>query len=433
MQKPLKMHVGFLAKPILFLLCLFLFSEAWAHPMPSSVVHLSVQENTLQGEAKIPFLELANAVGDDRVKNLNDPFFTSYFEEHIQASSAGKPWKTKIENIRLVTDNDPVIGTYQEVVVSFLLTPPAPQYLRNFTFNYDAVLHQVVTHSALVYVQQDWSNGIQAEEAQQIGVIAMDVPTQKIYPLQINLEKGSWWKGMQSMISLGMRHIKEGTDHLLFLLVLLLPAMLRVNGKRWGEFGGARYSLVRLLKIVTAFTIGHSVTLILGALGWLRMPSQPVEILIAVSILVSAVHAVRPLFPGREIYIAAGFGLIHGLAFATVLANLQLSAGKLALSILGFNLGIEIMQLFVILLVVPWLMLLSNTTGYKWVRTGGGALAGVASAAWVAERVTGKPNGLSSLVEKATQYSLWLIVGLSVGAMVVYLAHTAKHKRKFSS
>jgi HupE / UreJ protein len=93
------------------------------------------------------------------------------------------------------------------------------------------------------------------------------------------------------------------------------------------------------LRIVTAFTLGHSLTLLAGALGWLRLPGQPVEILIAVSILVSAAHAQRPLFPGREAQVAAGFGLVHilvhGLAFTGTLAGLHLSAGPLALSILG--------------------------------------------------------------------------------------------------
>ncbi|RZK63066.1 MAG: HupE/UreJ family protein [Hymenobacter sp.] len=114
------------------------------------------------------------------------------------------------------------------------------------------------------------------------------------------------------------------------------------------------------LRIVTAFTLGHSRTLLLGALGWVHLPSQPVEVLIAGASLVSAVHAWRPVFPGREGWVAAGFGLVHGLAFASKLAGLHLDAGRLGLSILGFNLGIELMQLFVLALTVPWLLLLSR-------------------------------------------------------------------------
>src|SRR5580704_10928153 len=130
--------------------------------------------------------------------------------------------------------------------------------------------------------------------------------------------------GFASVFRLGMRHIAEGTDHLLFLLALLLPAPLMVVGSRWVGFAGVRRSLLRILKIVTAFTVGHSITLALAALGLVRVPSRPIEVLIAVSIFVSAAHALRPLFPGREAAIAAFFGLIHGLAFATTLAELGL-------------------------------------------------------------------------------------------------------------
>lgn len=327
--------------------------------------------------------------------------------------------------IAIVTGNDPMIGTYKEVVVHFTLTPPDARYLHTFVFNYDAVIHQVVTHSALVYVSQDWANGIQDKNSgQQIGIIQMDVPTGKILPLQINLEPGSWWKGFKSMLSLGMQHIKEGTDHLLFLIVLLLPAMLVANGKQWSHFGGIRYSITRLLKIVTAFTIGHSITLLAGALGWLKLPGQPVEIMIAFSILVSAMHAIRPIFPGKEIFIAAGFGLIHGLAFASVLANLHLGGGQLALSVLGFNAGIEIMQLFVIVLIIPWLILLSKTSLYKWVRITGALLAAVAALAWIAERTSGKTNIITGFIQTIAQYDLWRIAPLLVVLLIVYMVIT---------
>ena len=391
--------------------------------MPSSVVDLFVLEHSIRGEARIPLLELGNAVGDERITNMHDPFFKTYFIDHIRAVSEGIWWKTQLGDITVTKDTDPMVGSYQEVVVRFTLTPPDSRYLHTFTFNYDVVMHRVITHSALVYVRQDWSNGIQDENgAQQIGVIGLDVPTEKIVPLQVNLEPGSKWKGFNSMLRLGMQHIREGTDHLLFLIVLLLPAMLLARGRQWGGFGGIRYSIARLLKIVTAFTAGHSITLLAGSLGWVHLPGQPVEVLIAFSILVSAVHAIRSIFPGREIFIAAGFGLVHGLAFATVLSNLELSAGKLALSILGFNLGIEIMQLFVIFLIVPWLLLLSKTPLYRWIRITGALLAGIAALGWIIQRSTGKDNVVTGLVEAAARYGVWCIAGLAAGSLALYVA-----------
>jgi hypothetical protein len=367
--------------------------------MPNSVVNLSILENFVRGEAKIPLLELESAAGQHPLNDVNEVFFSNYFLHHITAVSGQDKWTTTIERVEITTDNDPLIGNYQEVLVHFRMIPPVIDNWRKFTFQYDAVIHQVVTHKIIVFVQQDWRNGIQqVNEAEPLGVIQMDVPTEKILPLEVTLENGSWWKGFRSMVHLGMQHIKEGTDHLLFLIVLLLPATLLINGKHWGKYGGIKYSLLHLLKIVTAFTIGHSITLLIGALGWVHLPGQPIEVLIALSILVSAVHAIYPVFPGREMYIATGFGLIHGLAFASVLSNLGLGAGTLALSILGFNIGIELMQLLIIAMVIPLLVLLSQTVVYKWVRISAAVLAAIVAVAWVTERCSGQSNIITSFV-----------------------------------
>src|SRR5947209_2218343 len=190
-----------------------------------------------------------------------------------------------------------------------------------------------------------------------------------------------WWSGVPqslgtsvgfaSIFRLGMRHISEGTDHLLFLLSLLLPAPLMLSGSRWAGFAGVRHSLLQILKVVTAFTVGHSITLALASLGMLRVPRRPIEVLIAVSILLSAIHALRPLFPGREAVIASFFGLIHGLAFATTLEQLGLSRWQRVGGILGFNLGIESMQLIVVAATMPSLLLLSRTRAYGTLRAGG--------------------------------------------------------------
>jgi hypothetical protein len=120
-----------------------------------------------------------------------------------------------------------------------------------------------------------------------------------------------------------------------------------------------------------------------------RVPGNPVEVLIAVSILFSAIHALRPLFPGREAVIAGFFGLIHGLAFANVLDRLGLSGWERATNLLGFNLGIEAVQLLVIAATLPSLLLLSRTRAYRLLRIGGGLFAGLAALAWIAERSLG--------------------------------------------
>jgi len=190
-----------------------------------------------------------------------------------------------------------------------------------------------------------------------------------------------WFRGFAGMFRLGIRHIAQGTDHLLFLLSLLLPAPLLALGSRWGKFAGARHSLSQIVQVVTAFTIGHSITLALAGLGMVRVPARPVEVLIAVSIFVAAAHALRPLFPGRETAIAAFFGLIHGLAFGAALGEIGV------VGILGFNLGIETMQLIVVAAFMPLLVLLSRTRAYSVLRIGGALFAGFASLVWIAGRL----------------------------------------------
>ncbi|WP_229364475.1 HupE/UreJ family protein [Fibrella aestuarina] len=407
-----------------------------AHPMPNSVVLLNVHADRIRAELQIPLSELQPAFGravNDSASQLIDalsPQLRAYLVRHIRPQSPnGRFWTVTVGTLSMQETQNPINGTYRELIAQVQMVPPPGADVRQFSFQYDAVLHQVVTHKILVSVRQDWERGQVAEqEPAQVGVIELDIVNNRILPLPVKLEGGSVWTGFRSMIALGVDHIADGTDHLLFLLVLLLPAPLLRAENRWGRFGGIRYSLTRLLWIVTAFTVGHSITLLLGALGWVRLPSQPIEVLIAVSILVSALHAFRPLFPGRETWVAAGFGLVHGLAFATTLTDLSLDAGRMVLSILGFNLGIELMQLIVIALTIPWLMLLSQTPVYGWVRRGGALLAAVAATAWLVERITQHPNGVTRLVERVVIYAPY---GLAVLAgMALLLTYQTRQQRQ---
>lgn len=224
----------------------------------------------------------------------------------------------------------------------------------------------------------------------------------------------AWLKGVQvaGLFRLGMRHIAEGTDHLLFLLVLLLPAPLLVADHRWGPPAGMRQSLVGIVGIVTAFTIGHSITLSLAAFGFVRVPERPVEVLIAVSILVSAVHAFRPIFPGREAWIAAFFGLIHGLAFAATLDRLGLGRWERVAGILAFNVGIETMQMIVVAFILPSLMLTSRTRAYRILRIGGAILAGAASVGWIVERLLDVETPVDMIVNDFARHAIWIAVAL---------------------
>jgi len=386
--------------------------EGIAHPMPNSMVLLNIHEKNISGEIKLPLGELQSAIGmgvnDNSVKlieRLGDTL-KIYLLKHIRPKSfEGKPWAVELGEMRVIEIKSQLTGDYKELIIAFIMTPPLHYDLRNFYFDYDVILHQVASHKVLVAVKQDWQQGIVSEDGsppdstmQQVGVIAWDIPTNTISPFQISLQAGSNWQGFKNMVTLGISHIWEGTDHILFILTLLLPSMLLVQKKRWAEFMGAKNSLTNLLKIITAFTIGHSLTLLLGSVHWINLPTKPIEIFIAITILISALHAYRPIYPKKEVLIAGVFGLIHGLAFAETLTNLQLSTQQMILSILGFNIGIELMQLIIILLVFPILILLNKTRYYSQIRQIGAIIMMILAFAWMVERIQEKPNFITEWI-----------------------------------
>jgi HupE / UreJ protein len=390
---------------VLLFVCL-LGKQAVAHSFPDSKAEIFVQQKCLLVQFKTP-VEMLNLAAKMQVTQLSKQAkdsIVAYFTKHVSAYDGLKSnWAISFDEIFIQKTDYLGYGKYDELVIDMYLTPSQPQSLKSFYFNCDAIVHQVVNQSTFIFIKQDLNNGIDGNNAREAGIIRVDYKTNNILPVKIELGSGSWFTGFKSMVALGMQHIKEGTDHMLFLIVLLLPAVLLTDGNKWGKFAGVKYSIVKLLKIVTAFTLGHSATLLISTLGWLQLPSQPIEVLIAISILVSALHAVTPIFPNKESSIAAGFGLVHGLAFASVLANLKLDIGLLVLSILGFNIGIEMMQLAIIACAIPLLMLLSKTNRYQWFRIAVASLSALAAIAWVVERVFGKSNIITHFIETLIQ------------------------------
>lgn len=408
----------------LFLFALiFGLGRAEAHPLPQCKAQLVVNNLEVLIHFKAPqeILELAqkNAI------NLKSPSsvdsLKKYVLNHVFITDSLKSnWHISFGKMSVQEINDISVGNFPEINIDILLSPSKRQSLKDFTLNWDLIIHQIPTQSIIFSIEQDWQNGIIQDNSKQIGIIALDIPTGEIHPLRIKLVQGTWFKGFKSMVFLGIKHISEGTDHLLFLLVLLLPIPLLVKNQKWSIYRAVRPSLIHILKVVTAFTIGHSITLLFGALGWVILPSKSIEILIGVSILVSAIHAIKPIFPNKEIYIALGFGLIHGLAFANTLQDLNLDTTKMLLSIFGFNLGIELMQLAVIIAVIPWLILLSRTSFYSVFRIGGAILSIIAASGWIIERFYEKPNVISELIAKASAYAVWLLGALIILSVLGY-------------
>ena len=188
----------------------------------------------------------------------------------------------------------------------------------------------------------------------------------------------------------GVWHIWIGFDHILFLLALLLPAVLL--RRRWGRGSGVhgvsrfREASLGVLAVVTAFTLAHSITLSLAALQIISLPSRLVESAIAASVVFAAANNLVPMVHGRWL-MAFFFGLIHGFGFASVLTELGLPTGALAVSLVGFNLGVELGQLAIVAVFLPLAFVLRHTPFYqRGVLVGGSWAALLVALAWFVER-----------------------------------------------
>jgi HupE / UreJ protein len=214
-------------------------------------------------------------------------------------------------------------------------------------------------------------------------ILGTETATQKL-PLQAP----SAWETFQQYVVEGAFHIWIGYDHILFLLSLLLPAVLIFSKNKTvrpepveGSIQTTQQAqpkrtliqpapsfmaaLKEVLKVVTAFTLAHSITLSLAALGVVSLPSRWIESAIAASIIVAAVQNIRGVVDSKRWVMAFGFGLIHGFGFASVLADLGLPQNALITALVGFNVGIEGGQLAIVAVFMPLAFWLRSTKFYQ--------------------------------------------------------------------
>ena len=193
----------------------------------------------------------------------------------------------------------------------------------------------------------------------------------------------------------GVWHIWIGFDHILFLLSLLLPAVLVLAGGAWRPAEGFRPVFWDVFRVVTSFTVAHSITLSLAALSVISLPSRLVESTIALSVVLAALNNLKPLVAERRWAVAFGFGLIHGFGFASVLADLGLPQDTLLVALVGFNLGVEAGQLAIVSLFLPVAFALRKSGFYRRVVLAGGSAAiALVATIWLVERVFDLKTGL---------------------------------------
>jgi HupE / UreJ protein len=225
---------------------------------------------------------------------------------------------------------------------------------------------------------------LQAGSATRSAVLAPQAAAQAF-----ELAAPSRWRQFVDYVREGVWHIWIGLDHILFLVSLLLPSVLRwqPDQRRWAPVATLREALWEVFGVVTAFTVAHSITLGLAALSVVELPSRWVESVIAASVVAAALNNIRPLVTRRLWLVAFGFGLVHGFGFASVLADLGLPTEALALSLVGFNIGVELGQLAIVALLVPLAFALRRTVLYRRaVMVGGSVAVALLAGIWLIER-----------------------------------------------
>lgn len=198
----------------------------------------------------------------------------------------------------------------------------------------------------------------------------------------------SAWASFGRFVVEGIWHVLIGYDHIAFILLLLLPSVLRPESGQWQGASGLGAVARDLVTIVTAFTLAHSATLALAATGTVVLPTRPVEVAIAASIAVAAGINLLPRLARLRLPLAFGFGLVHGFGFANVLGELDTTGSSLLPLLAGFNIGVEIAQLAIVTGVLP-LIYLARTR--RWYTAGvlplGSCALGAAGVVWLVQRL----------------------------------------------
>jgi len=340
---------------ILFALCLpSVATTALAHKPSDSYLTLRIDETTIDGQWDIALRDLdavldldGNADGRIDWGELRRRFaeIDAYAQSHLALSLAGASCPLSIADHEVDRHSD---GGY----VVLILHAACPSRVDALAVDYSLLFDIDAQHRGLLKLESGSGSVASA-------VFSASSRRQSLAPAEL-----SAFRQFRAYVADGIQHIAAGFDHLLFLVALLLPSVLVRNGRRWVPVTSFPRALRSVAGTVTAFTAAHSVTLSLATLSIVSLPSRLVESLIALSVLLTAVDNIWPILPRRRWQVAFAFGLLHGFGFASVLMDLKLPPSSLALSLFGFNVGVEIGQLVLVLVLVPLVYLVRDTRTY---------------------------------------------------------------------
>ncbi len=346
----------------LILLCIANISHA--HQLSTSYLNGSFNDTgVFSGEWQVRLYDLEQAIGIDtdgdgqlRWQELQSraDAVTQYLQYHLQFSRANQTCTTVLKA------NWQIDSHFNE---GYVVLPVRAQCPINgeVTIHYSAFFEIDSQHKLLASLGQEKTNSKKTRSEQ---TVSPRILSDSNRTLTINETSGSRFSTFKEFVVQGAVHIWIGTDHILFLLSLLLTCVLVRRNHAWVANNNLREIVVRTTWIVTAFTLAHSITLTATALHWIQLPSRWIEVGIAISVALTALNNIWPLVL-RLGWLTFGFGLLHGMGFAGALGELGLPADQQTLTVLAFNLGVEIGQMAIVLVVLPLLIFVRKFYGYS--------------------------------------------------------------------
>lgn len=408
-------------------------SAASAHTGDQTYLYLDVTETALAGRIELPISDLEaifdftiDGTIDERNEILaqNQDALVSYVDDHVSLGQQGANWEISYgDPVMFESDEEEISIDY--VVVPFDVDTADSGVSRELDVTLDPFFDEIEDSSALLLIGNDWEAGVIENGDTGLSVFESGSRSQTI-----ELDEASALKNLYSSMKLGVKHIQTGPDHILFVLVLLLPSVL-IFRNGWQPAEGFGSALWRVLKIVTMFTIAHSITFTLAGLGLLPLQSpRIVESIIALSIAAAALHNIRPIAPNKEWLISFIFGLFHGMGFASLVSGLEVSRSTQLVSLLGRNIGIEIGQAFVVLVLFPGLFLLRRTRFYRPFFIAVSVIMIAISLAWMVERLFETSLGVDTIVDPAFNWP-WVLGYVAVFTAIagaVFLVERGKNQ-----
>lgn len=369
-------------------LAILLPASALAHATGEDYVFFTFREDSIEGHFEIHFDDLETKLGlnvdPSEGQALEDtraaaPRVHAYIQENFSvAPQGGAPYPLEFTHQDVIVLPQGTFGQFHFRVASGPL-PDRLDIRHGMFYQGDKV------HRGLVLVEYNAKTDTTYPSEYTAMVFS---PTNRDQTLDLNNVPALM--GPREMIPQGVLHIWIGIDHVLFLLALMLSTVLVRRDGEWQPVEKFTSALWNLLKIVTVFTIAHSITLLLAALDFISLPSRLVESVIALSIILVAANNIFGKVREGSLLIILGLGLFHGLGFASVMGHLPFRMVDLLKVVIGFNIGVELGQIAIVAVVFPILFWLRKTPVYQpYVLRGASAVLILVAGWWFVERAFG--------------------------------------------